>query len=115
MSRSVDTSTLFTLPSRLRALLDQHGSPRSSRESQTKLRALNDAVVKLSSRLEQTENENKHLKEEMKRLHCEHPHMDSLAHNEQGLRGSIADKYADYKRSEMLSAVVDLELVRTCV
>ena len=83
------------------------------RESQTKLKALNDAVVKLSSRLEQTETENTQLKEEVKQLHCERPHMDSLAHNEQGLRGSIADKYADYKRSEMLSAVVNLELVRT--
>lgn len=83
------------------------------RESQTKLKALNDALVKLSSRLEQTEGENKQLEEEVKRLHRGHPQMDSLAHNEQGLRGSIADKYADYKRSEMLSAVVDLELVRT--
>lgn len=83
------------------------------RESQTKLKALNDAVIKLSSRLEQTESENKQLEEEVKRLHHGDPQMDSLAHNEQGLRGSIADKYADYKRSEMLSAVVDLELVRT--
>ena len=35
-----------------------------------------------------------------------------ITHNEQGLRGSIADRYVDHKRSELLSAIVDLELVR---
>ena len=34
-----------------------------------------------------------------------------ITHNEQGLRGSIADRYVDYKRSQLLSAIVDLELV----
>lgn len=34
-----------------------------------------------------------------------------ITHNEQGLRGSIADRYVDHKRSELLSAIVDLELV----
>ena len=36
---------------------------------------------------------------------------ESITHNEQGLRGSIADRYVDHKRSELLSAIVDLELV----
>ena len=40
---------------------------------------------------------------------------ESITHNEQGLRGSIADRYVDHKRSELLSAIVDLELVSyTC-
>ena len=34
-----------------------------------------------------------------------------ISHNEQGLRGSIADRYVDHKRSELLSTIVDLELV----
>lgn len=34
-----------------------------------------------------------------------------VTHNEQGLRGSIADRYVDHKRSELLSAIIDLELV----
>lgn len=34
-----------------------------------------------------------------------------ITHNEQGLRGSIADRYVDHKRSDLLSAIVDLELV----
>ena len=102
-----------TVPSRLRALLEQHSSmsPHSVQETQTKLKALSNAVVKLSSQLEQAESEKKHLEEDLKRLRHEHHHLDSFVHNEQGLRGSIADKYADHRRSEMLSAVVDLELV----
>ena len=38
-----------------------------------------------------------------------------ISHNEQGLRGSIADKYVDHKRSQLLSSIVDLELVRFTV
>ena len=106
------TGYVCTSP-RLRALLEQHSaaSPRSMQETQTKLKALSNAVVKLSSQLEQTESENKHLEEDMKRLRHERHHLDSFVHNEQGLRGSVADKYADHRRSEMLSAVIDLELV----
>lgn len=36
-------------------------------------------------------------------------------HSEQGLRGSIADRYMDHNRSQLLAAIVDLELVRVCV
>ena len=39
---------------------------------------------------------------------------ETITHNEQGLRGSIADRYVDHKRSELLSAIVDLELVSNC-
>ena len=39
------------------------------------------------------------------------PGPEVVTHNEKGLRGSIADKYVDYKRSQFLSAIVDLELV----
>ena len=40
------------------------------------------------------------------------PALRRAGHGEQGVRGAIADRYLDHRRSEMLSAIVDLEMVR---
>ena len=87
------------------------GTPCSNREAQIKLKALNDMIVKLSDQLEHIKTENKHLQGQLERALRDKPRPDPISHNERGLRGSIADRYVDCKRAEMLTAVVDLELV----
>jgi hypothetical protein len=46
------------------------GSPLSHREAQLKLKALNQATVKLASQLEQREAENKRLKQQLDKVQC---------------------------------------------
>ena len=63
---------------RLTQLLADHappptsGSPLSHREAQLKLKALNQATVKLASQLEQREAENQRLKQQLEKVlvHC---------------------------------------------
>ncbi len=89
------------------------GTPRTTREARIKLKALNDAVVKLSSRLEETEREKEQLRAQLERSLGEGVRSEGVGgvHGETGVRGAIADRYADCRKEEMLSAVVDLELV----
>ncbi len=79
-----------------------------------KLKALNDTIVKLSSKLEEAEEEKEHLRVQLERSLRKRSKGEGGGglHGERGVRGAIADRYADCQREEMLSAVVDLELVR---
>ena len=43
-------------------------SPRSQREAQVKLKALNRATVKMASQLEKSETENKRLKQQLEKV-----------------------------------------------
>ena len=103
---------------RLQKLLEQlHAeyrgpSPISYREVQAKAQVLEEGVARLSQQLEGAESDNKRLREELERA-LERP-TQWTGHSEKGYRGSIADKYADLDRAKMLSAIVDLELVRGC-
>ena len=109
---------------RLKVLLEQQqrsqlsagmGTPRTTREARIKLSALNDTIVKLSHKLEQETKEKEHLKAQLERYLGENPKPGAKdgggPHGEKGIRGAIADRYKDCRREEMLSAIVDLELV----
>ena len=85
-------------------------SPQSYREAQTKVRALEEGVARLSQELEGAESDNRRLREELERAR-EKP-TQWTGHSEKGYRGNIADKYVDLDRAKMLSTIVDFELVR---
>ena len=87
-------------------------SPQSYREAQTKARALEEGVARLSQELEEAKSDNRRLREELGRA-LEKP-TQWTGHSEKGYRGSLADKYADLDRATMLSTIVDFELVRGC-
>lgn len=108
---------------RLKALLElQHreqlsaglGTPQTTREARIKLKALNEMVVKLSTKLEEVEGEKEHLRAQLDQCLRDSARTEGGGggHGETGVRGAIADRFADCRREEMLSALVDLELVR---
>ena len=80
-------------------------------------RALEKAVGKLGRQLEDRQALNARLKQQLASSSFPPGRDLSGGHCESGARGSIADRYLDFNRSQLLSTIVDLQLVytRVCV
>lgn len=114
----VESETYYQEICRLQVLLSQHqkqqqpasDSPQTLREARLKLKALSEALTRLSGQLQEAQDENKSLREQLERPTSASPAPRRATHGEQGVRGAIADRYLDHGRTEMLSAIVDLEM-----
>lgn len=102
----------------------------SARENKIKFEALNQATVRIASEKESLEEENLALKKKIELVNCKlfffplcsitlllqlqsgsDPLSFSFDSVDLGTRGQIADHYQDHNRAQMLSVVINLEVV----
>ncbi|XP_065841908.1 IQ domain-containing protein E-like [Oscarella lobularis] len=97
---------------RLRRVIEErpattYDSKDVSKETRTKMKALNAAVIRLSASNKELESENACLKGDLERaMRTPQGKGDTLTKT----KGAVEDKYADYNRSQMLSRLVQLEM-----
>jgi DNA repair exonuclease SbcCD ATPase subunit len=88
----------------------QSYTPRTVREGEVRTKALSDAVKNLSDELLEVTQAKADLEKEVEQLRKRVGSIPSATHRETGERGQLADKYADLKKDEMISSLVDLEM-----
>lgn len=109
----VQAETYYRETHRLTHLLEDGGgvngggdvlvSPQSAREARIKLKALNQAMVKMAAQMESLEEENRAFKRKIRESGA------APSPPAAGARGSISDGYQDSGRAQLLAAIVELE------